>query len=250
MLLLHGAGQTRHAWRRAGEVLAASGRHAISLDARGHGDSAWAPDGDYSINSLIGDLHSVVAALGCRPALVGASLGGITGLLAQGESSVELFSALILVDITPSVDRSGVERIISFMRAHADGFESIEAANTAVAEYQPQRQGGHAQDGLRKNLRLRDGRYYWHWDPALLDHISELDLESAERMKAAARRLVLPTLLVHGKMSEIVSDDAAKEFLSLVPHARYVDVKDAAHMVAGDSNDRFNSAVLEFLAAV
>ncbi len=248
VLLLHGAGQTRHSWRRAAQALANSGRHAISLDARGHGDSDWAPDGDYSIDTLIGDLRHVIGELADRPALVGASLGGITGLLAQGESPDALFSALILVDITPSIDRSGVERIIAFMRAHADGFDSIEAATLAVAEYQPQRQAGRAQDGLRKNLRLRDGRYFWHWDPALLDHVSELDLQAAERMKAAARRLVLPTLLVHGKMSEIVSDDTANEFLSLVPHARYVDVKDAAHMVAGDSNDRFNAAVLEFLA--
>lgn len=249
VLLLHGAGQTRHAWRRAGEAIAANSMQAISLDARGHGGSDWAPDGDYSIDTLIADLRHVVRELGQLPFIVGASLGGITALLAQGESDEMLFRALVLVDITPRIDRAGVERIIEFMRAHAGGFESIEAAALAVAQYQPHRRNDTgALDGLRKNLRRRGDRYYWHWDPELLNHISELDLQSVDRMRDAARQLTLPTLLVHGKMSEIVSDETAREFLELVPHAQYVDVKDAAHMVAGDSNDRFNAAVLTFLA--
>ncbi len=250
VLLLHGAGQTRHSWRRAAEALAKDGWYAVALDARGHGDSDWAPDSDYSIDSLIDDLRFVVSQMRRPPALVGASLGGITALLAEGESDDSLFQALVLVDITPRIDRGGVERIIAFMRAHGDGFDSIESAAAAVEEYQPQRRNSQTLDGLRKNLRQRDGRYYWHWDPDLLDHISELDIESADRMKAAARRLSLPTLLVHGKMSDIVSDDTATEFLSLVPHAKYINVKDAAHMVAGDSNDRFNCAVQKFLSEV
>lgn len=248
VLLLHGAGQTRHAWRRAALALADAGWHAISVDARGHGDSDWSATGDYSIDELIADLRELIGQLHQPPAVVGASLGGITALLAQGESEESLITSLVLVDITPRIDRDGVERIIGFMRAHIDGFESLDAAASAVASYQPQRRASADSEGLRKNLRLRsDGRYYWHWDPRLLDHVSQLDLQALGRMERAAQRLTLPTLLVHGKMSDIVSDDTAKAFLALVPHASYVDVQNAAHMVAGDSNDRFNQSVIEFL---
>ena len=251
VLLLHGAGQTRHAWHAAATALAADGWRAISLDARGHGDSSWCPDGDYSIEQFIHDLRVVVdevAQSGQQPAVVGASLGGITALLAQGESSQEIFSALVLVDITPRIDEGGVAKILNFMRQHQDGFATLQDAADAVARYQSHRsRANKSVDGLRKNLRLVDGRYYWHWDPKLLDHVSRLDVEAVERQRAAAKKLSLPVLLVHGQMSEIVNDETAREFLQLVPHASYANVSNAAHMVAGDNNDLFASAVSEFL---
>jgi len=252
VLLLHGAGQTRHAWNGAAIALAAEGWHAISLDARGHGDSSWCPRGDYSIERFIGDLKYVVSEVqheyGQEPVVVGASLGGITALLAQGEIDEPLFSALVLVDITPRIDSGGVAKILKFMRDHQEGFASLQEAADAVARYQshrvrPDRTG----TGLRKNLRLVDGRYYWHWDPKLLDHVSKLDVEIVDRQRQAAKKLSLPVQLVHGQMSEIVSDETASEFLQLVPHASYVNVSNAAHMVAGDNNDVFASAVTSFL---
>ena len=252
VLLLHGAGQTRHAWHRAAVALANSGWRAISIDARGHGDSTWCPNGDYSIECFISDLKHVTAQLsdecGQVPAVVGASLGGITALLAQGESDHTLFSALVLVDITPRINSDGVAKILKFMSEHQHGFGSLQEAGDAVASYQPHRaRQRKSNEGLRKNLRLIDGRFYWHWDPKLLEHVSELDTESVDRQRAAARNLSLPVQLVHGQMSEIVSDETANEFLQLVPHASYVNVTNAAHMVAGDSNDVFANAVSKFL---
>ena len=252
VLLLHGAGQTRHAWKSAAVALAAEGWHAISLDARGHGDSAWCPDGDYSIEQFISDLKCVVTVVsdecGYAPAVVGASLGGITALLAQGEVDQALFSALVLVDITPRIDSGGVAKILKFMREHQQGFASLQEAADAVASYQSHRvRQARSAEGLRKNLRLVEGRYYWHWDPKLLDHVGKLDVEAVDRQRVAAKNLSLPVQLVHGQMSEIVSDETAREFLQLVPHASYVNVSNAAHMVAGDNNDVFAAAVSSFL---
>ncbi len=252
VLLLHGAGQTRHAWKGAATALASAGWHAISVDARGHGDSTWCPNGDYSIEQFVGDLKVITAAVsdeyGQAPAVVGASLGGITALLAQGETDRALFSALVLVDITPRIDSGGVAKILKFMREHHDGFGSLQEAAEAVARYQSHRpKQERSAEGLRKNLRLVDGRYYWHWDPKLLDHVGKLDVEIMDRQRQAATNLVLPVQLVHGQMSEIVSDDTAREFLQLVPHASYVNVSNAAHMVAGDNNDAFATAVSDFL---
>ena len=251
VLMLHGAGQTRHSWHRSALKIAESGFHVVTVDTRGHGDSSWSRNEDYSLDTLIADLQGIVQQLsGDRPFVVGASLGGITALLAQGETSEPLFGALALVDITPKIDMQGVARILDFMNRFADGFETVHQAANAVAVYKGKTapSGSQNPEGLLKNLRLRDdGRYYWHWDPALLDHVSGFGDEVMERQRSAARSLELPVLLLHGKLSEIVSDAHAEDFLALVPHARYVDVAQASHMLATDNNDIFANAIVEFL---
>jgi len=261
VLLLHGAGQTRHSWRHAGAVLAAAGLHAITIDTRGHGDSDWSKNGDYAIDTLIADLKSVVEHLGekdkQKPILVGASLGGITALLTEGESDQSIFQSLVLVDITPRIDQTGVKKILGFMQRYENGFDSVEQASKAVAEYQSHRQrisivsqsNETSAKGLKKNLRqAQDGRYYWHWDPQLMQHISTIDDAFYQRQRDAALELRLPVLLIRGQQSEIVSVESANELLQLVPHAQYVDIADAAHMVAGDNNDVFVNSVLEFIS--
>ncbi len=86
VILLHGGGQTRHAWGGTGRMLGAAGYNAVALDARGHGDSDWAPDGNYAQDTLVNDVKCVLAQLkGVRPAMMGASMGGATSLVAVGE---------------------------------------------------------------------------------------------------------------------------------------------------------------------
>jgi pimeloyl-ACP methyl ester carboxylesterase len=260
VLLLHGGGQTRHSWRETAVRLARSGSTAYALDQRGHGDSDWIADGSYAFADYADDARAVSDALaarsGTRPIVIGASLGGIAALLAEGKAAKAdreaLFSALVLVDITPRVDLNGVAKIQGFMRAHAaEGFGSISEAADAVAAYLPHRPRPRSYDGLRKNLRLDpDGRWRWHWDPKFLDGPRPVD--SARGMTEAAlveaaRCVRAPALLVRGTSSELVSPDHVREFLELVPHAEYMDVAGARHMVAGDRNDRFSAAILSFL---
>jgi len=250
VLLLHGGGQTRHAWGGTAAALAAAGRHAISLDLRGHGDSGWDPDADYAIDAFARDLSAVARQLPAKPAVVGASLGGLATLIAQGEHADPPASAIVLVDIAPRVDPAGVERIIGFMTAHPDGFATLEQAADAVAGYVPHRPRPRDLNGLRKNLRLGpDGRFRWHWDPRFMSGRRRPNAtQNPERLEAAARAIRVPTLLVRGRQSDVVSEDGARAFLAVVPHARYVDVSGAGHMVAGDQNDPFTAGVVEFLA--
>jgi len=157
---------------------------------------------------------------------------------------------VVLVDITPRVDMDGVAKIQGFMRAHAnEGFGSIGEAAAAVAAYLPHRKPPRSTDGLKKNLRLHpDGRWRWHWDPRFLDGRRSLDATRRENdLMQAARRLRMPALLVRGASSELVHDAHAREFLELVPHADFVDVTGARHMVAGDRNDQFAAAILAFI---
>jgi pimeloyl-ACP methyl ester carboxylesterase len=250
VILLHGGGQTRHAWGGTAAALAHEGWQAVATDLRGHGDSEWANDGDYRLEAHVRDLQAVAQQVGQKPALVGASLGGMVGLLAAGESA--LVSALVLVDIAPRTEATGVERILTFMTAHPDGFATLEQAADAVAAYQPQRPRPSRLDGLKKNLRHgEDGRYRWHWDPAMMSGERRLNAtRDPGRLQAAARGIRIPTLLVRGRMSDVVSAAGAREFLDLCPHAEYVDVSGAGHMVAGDQNDPFTAAVVEFLRRV
>jgi len=250
VLLLHGGGQTRHAWKRTALALAAEGRYALALDLRGHGDSGWSPDGNYDIESFAADVRLVANGLAPRPVLIGASLGGMASLVAEGEALEPFAGALVLVDITPRIDAAGAGKIRGFMAAHIeDGFASLEAAADAVAAYLPHRPRPKRLDGLRKNLRLGpDGRYRWHYDPAFVRGIPERIEDGREdRLTAAAARLRLPVLLVRGGSSELVSEEIAREFVALVPGAEYVDVAGAAHMVAGDVNDAFTQSVVSFL---
>jgi pimeloyl-ACP methyl ester carboxylesterase len=274
VVLLHGGGQTRHAWSSAGLRLGVSGYRALALDLRGHGESDWAAEGRYLPEHFVADLVAVVRALPRPPVVVGASLGGMTGLMAEGESDGPLLAGLVLVDVTPRLEVRGVTRIIEFMLARPEGFASLEEAADAVAGYRRHRARPRDLSGLRKNLRRGDdGRWRWHWDPAFigrgdpggLERVRRLALgeeappgaaaegtpgarfNNPERLLAAARRLSIPTLLVRGRESDVVSPRGVEEFLAAAAHARFVDVSDAGHMVAGDRNDAFNEAVLDFL---
>jgi non-heme chloroperoxidase len=251
IVLLHGGGQTRHAWGSAGEAFAARGRYALSVDLRGHGDSAWASDGDYSIAAFARDVRAVAASLSDPPVLVGASLGGLASLVAIGESDATVARALVLVDVTPTVEMDGAMRIRDFMLSGMDGFASLEDAADAIAAYLPNRDRPRDLSGLRKNLRQREGRWHWHWDPGFMGGRTGIDgqegLVDHDRLAAAAGRITVPTLLVRGRMSDIVSEAGVQELRALVPHAEIVDVAGAGHMVAGDRNDAFNAAVIEFV---
>lgn len=255
VLLLHGGGQTRHAWGRAAMAFAGAGYHAVSVDLRGHGDSDWSADGVYDIGRFADDVCAMSDQLGGRPALVGASLGGLAGLVAVGESEVPIATSLVLVDVAPRIERKGRDRIQEFMRAGMRGFDTLDDAADSISEYIPHRPRPSDVSGLRKNLRRRgDGRWYWHWDPRFIANRDGVDgqegLVNHERLCAAARKVRVPTLLVRGRMSDIVSDESVRELLELIPQAEVVDVAGAGHMVAGDENDAFNSAVIDFVTSV
>lgn len=257
VLLLHGGGQTRHAWGGTAQALAESGWYAVSLDLRGHGESAWSAEGHYHHSDFALDTVAVAKTLD-RPVLVGASLGGISALLAIAEGGEGIASALVLVDIATRMERAGASRIVEFMLSRPDGYESLDEVADAIAAYNPHRPRPKDLKGLEKNLRRGDdGRYHWHWDPRFLAgprHFSSQEIGEAEHkvtdssvLDSAARSLTIPTLLVRGRMSDLLSEEGARTFLEQVPHAKFADVSGAGHMVAGDRNDLFTNAVIEFL---
>lgn len=248
VLLLHGGGQTRHSWGGTAEHLAVRGYEAWTLDLRGHGDSGWSPDGDYTIEAMVEDLDAVCAEIGRAPVLVGASMGGIVGLVSEGSLRPRRMRGLVLVDIATQMEEQGVDRIVSFMSAAPEGFASLDEAADAIETYRPNRPRPSNLEGLKKNLRLgEDGRWRWHWDPAFLSGKSRNERRDPDALGNAARALVVPTLLVRGRVSDMLSLQGVEIFRQQCPHARFVDIADAGHMVVGDRNDAFTDAVVDFM---
>lgn len=258
VILLHGGGQNRHAWKGSAAALAGAGYYVIAYDARGHGDSEWSTAGEYDMEDNAGDLTALLALLGRPAAVVGASMGGMSSLWAQGAAATQLYAAVVLVDVTPRMELSGVTRIVGFMTANPDGFVSLDQAADVIASYNPHRERSGNVEGLRRVLQERAGRWHWRWDPRFITSKAEMmsgepyAIEQrmagmAQQMLSAAARLEVPTLLIRGGQSDLVSPETVREFLAAVPHATYVDVSGTGHMVAGDDNDAFTAAVLDFL---
>lgn len=249
VLMLHGGGQTRHSWKETGARLGERGLTVVTLDARGHGDSDWAPDGDYAPATLAQDVLMVLESLGRPAVVVGASMGGFSALLASTKAAADQLAALVLVDVVPRFEHAGAERIIAFATGNPDGFATLDEASDAIAAYLPHRRRPSNNDGLQRNLRQRaDGRWYWHWDPRVMMQGRIADVEYLiEDLEDAARGLSVPTLLVRGLLSDVVSERGAEDFLALVPHAQLVELHAAAHTAAADDNDAFTEALLDFV---
>ena len=247
VLFLHGGGQTRATWKSSLASVAALGFRGIAYDGRGHGESDWSPEGDYRLDAFASDLASVLDALRRPTILIGASLGGITSLLYLGEQQSTWVRGLVLVDVAPRINPTGVQRILDFMAANPEGFASIEEAAGAVRAYNPDRPRAPGTSGLAANLRKRNGRYFWHWDPAFLnDRRTERELLQS-RLDAAARRITVPSLLIHAGRSDVVTETEVRHLQELVPHCRYQRIEKAGHMVSGDANTVFNAAIRDFL---
>lgn len=249
VVLLHGGGQTRHSWSGAMRTLIGHGYRVINFDARGHGDSDWSPEGDYSLDARARDLQTVLAGHTEPAALVGASMGGMTSFYAIGKNMVPQTRALVMVDIVLRPAAAGVIKIQEFMQGHVDGFATLDEVADAVAAYNPQRPRPSDTSGLMKNVRLHeDGRLYWHWDPRMLDIDPNPDTPDwTDQLLAISANITVPTMLIRGGKSDIVDDEGVAEMCRLVPGTEVHEVAGAGHMVAGDKNDQFNSGMISFL---
>ncbi|OBI47529.1 peroxidase [Mycobacterium sp. E796] len=254
MVFLHGGGQTRRSWAKAAAAVAQRGFQAVTIDLRGHGESDWSSEGDYRVVSFAADVQEVLRTLPPQPVLVGASLGGFTTMLLEGELAPGTASAVVLVDIVPNMEQSGANRIHNFMSERVEsGFASLDEVADAIAEYNPHRPRPTDLDGLTTNLRRRGDRWYWHWDPQFISGTAPyppFEVTDADRMHTAVEAIVrngVPMLLVRGQVSDLVSQERADEFVARFPQVEFTDVRGAGHMVAGDRNDIFAEAVLDFL---
>ncbi|MDQ0691396.1 pimeloyl-ACP methyl ester carboxylesterase [Arthrobacter sp. W4I7] len=207
---------------------------------------------DYGIRAQAADLESALRDIRDRDpgwtVLVGASMGGMAAM-AFAAAHPDDVGGLVLVDIAPTTESAGTNRIKAFMSAGKRGFDTIGDAIDAVAEYRP---GAPRRDAasLRHNLRRgRDGRVYWHWDPEFHRPDNGLGDRARNRqmLLTAAEQITTPTLVVRGAESDVVSAAGVTELLGIMPHAEVVTIANAGHMVMGDDNANFVDAALAFI---
>lgn len=249
IIFLHGGGQTRHAWARAAESLSTHGWTTVTMDARGHGDSDWAPG--YRLDGFVDDLTAVIHTIAPRrpPIIVGASLGGRTALTAVGERKVAV-SGLVLADVAARSDPAEVHRIQSFFRETSSGFESLAAAGAAIDAFRGRTSTGRDPRGLSKNLRQRpDGRWYWHWDPRFLTYGDDVAEDDGARAQRAAEKVTVPALLVRGRRSAWSPRRRFDSLRQAIPHLDVAEV-DSDHMITGDDNASFTTRLTAFTASL
>ena len=247
VLLAHGGGQTRHAWGGAALALALRGWRAVSIDQRGHGDSDRSPEGHYLMGHFGADLRAVARQLD-RPVAVGASLGGIAALVAEGESPDPMLRAVVLVDITPRVRPEGGRAGRRFHegpcrdRLRLAGGSRRRGRRLPAEAQAPARPHRPAEEPARRRGRplvLALGPGVHHRRPRAAGGPGPPS--GSKPARACWPGGASPTLLVRGGSSDLVTETEARAFLDLAPHARFVDVSGAGHMVAGDRNDAFNT---------
>lgn len=247
VVLLHGAGQTRHAWDKAALELAAAGFRAVSVDLRGHGESGWAPDRNYDPAAYAGDVRALLRTLG-RPAfLVGNSLGAQAALLAAGESPGVEVAGVVVIDVASDTPGGVGVLLRRLIDASAAGFPSLETAATAVESARPDTQRPLDRSRLLRSLRQGDdGRLHWHWDPATREAGPVVDAASCSaRLSEAARNLRCPLLLIERPAANSPCDEALRRAVSGVGT---VLTAGSDPSLPGVGNEACVAALVEFLS--
>lgn len=249
MLLLHGFAQQCHSWDFVS--LAFSDRfHVTALDLRGHGDSDWAPDGDYSPETQQNDIQGVVQEVGLQDfVLMGLSMGGRNSFT-YASNHPDQIRAVVIVDAGPENQRAGTENIRQFVQQD-DELDSIDAFVDRVMAYNPRRDPVQLRGSLMHNLKqLPNGRWTWKYDKNLRGSNRRIgqDPVTTQRLWGYLEKLTCPTLVVKGELSDIMASDTASEMQQRIPNGQLATVPHAGHLVMGDNPAGFEAAVTEFLS--
>lgn len=249
MLLLHGGRQTAHSWDFFSLAMR-SEHHVYALDQRGHGDSDWAPDGDYSRQAHLKDIHGFGRAMGLdRFRLIGLSMGGMNSIT-YAATYPENVEALVIVDVGPEIMRENAEEQRRFNREanELDFDELIERAH----RFNPRRSKEHLANSLKHNLReLPNGKWTWKFDPVILHpdaHRNYASASTIDELWGLARTITSPTLIVRGGESQVFSQEQAEKLNAAIAGSRLVTIPKAGHTVPGDNPAAFEAAVRAFFA--
>jgi len=248
ILMLHGFGVSGHMFDEFAERMQ-DRYHLIALDQRGHGDTDWSPEGDYSRDAFVNDLEGFREALGIgRFILIGHSMGGLTAATYTVRNA-GIVRALVLVDVGPEASREGVENIQRFTRG-PDELEFEEFVQMAH-RFNQRRSLENIRERMRHRLKQTDsGKWTWKFDKRFREAPDDLRIGSQlsnDEMWQLFREIEAPTLLVRGAESDVLSPDVAERAVSEMHRARLVTVPGAGHSVPGDNPDDFTAAVTEFL---
>jgi len=235
IVFLHGGGLNAHTWDLVCLGLRRE-RHCFALDQRGHGDSEWSPEMDYTTESQVGDLEAFVDRLGLtRFVLVGMSLGGVNAMAWAGRYS-ERLAGLVIVDVGPEIRMAGVQKIAAFT-SEQKLLDSIDEVIERALAFNPRRDPRLLRLSLRHNLRQTPkGQWMWKYDQR---HRGKAEPGAYERRREllwdAVAKISCPTLVVRGAQSDVFHDEDAERLTAALPRGRWVRVENAGHTVQGDN---------------
>ena len=252
IIMLHGFAQQSHSWDFVALGLCDKFR-IVAFDQRGHGDSDWSQNHNYSLNDYHNDIDNLIKHLGLSETLmVGMSMGG-RNAFTYAASHPDLVSALVVVDAAPVAQSSGRDKIRNFV-SQEDVHPSIEEFVRMVHGYTPNRPIDQIWGSIKHNVKqLSDGSWTWKYDKFLRSPDRDFRSESkdvSDAMWASLDMLKAPTLLVVGEDSDIVSHDVANQMINRISNSQLVSIPNAGHRVMGDNPVAFQSAINEFLSNI
>ncbi|AOG02161.1 MAG: alpha/beta fold hydrolase [Blastomonas fulva] len=249
VLFFHGGGQSRSAWLGSAIAVAKAGYYGISVDLRGHGDSEWAADGDYLLDAYARDVERLLAHFARPVTLVGASRGGQAALVG-GSRHPGRVRLIMLADVAPLMEDSGINGIRNFFAEGAIGFATLDEAADSLSRNLDQPR---LVDSARLARAMRQdpsGHWHWRWDPATGRAEFLHPPSEGEALLAAAARVTSPVMLVRAEHSHLVTDAGVDRFRALAPQLEVIIAKGAGHMFTADRNDAFAAELLACLARI
>ena len=245
LVLLHGYTGHARSWDHFAARMTDRYR-VLVLDQRGHGESGWAAADQYGIDDMVLDLRAFVAALGLqRFTLLGLSMGGMVAMHYAGARPAEL-AALVIVDIGPELVAAGAARIQTGQR-ESDVFASKDAAFAAARAgnaVPPEDVHRHRVDN--NMMRLEDGSWTYRYDRALREP-GRLRVRDAAAGWRACANINVPTQLIRGANSDILSAASAARMIDAIPGAQFAEVAGSGHAIPLDAPDSFLNAARQFL---
>ena len=241
IMMLHGIQQQAHSWDFISLPLSVD-YHVIAVDQRGHGDSDWSPEEDYSTDAYVGDVEALVSAMGLKDFhLIGHSMGGRNSL-AWASGRPGALKSLTIVDTGPETQRHGSDRIQRF-RELPDELDTLEEFAARVMEYTGR---SHEQTlgALKYSIRQReDGKWTWKYDKVIRRRGFRAPAWTSEQLWAGWRKIDCPALVVRGARSDIFADETMVRMAAEHHDCTTVTVANAGHLVQGDNPPDFLKAV-------
>jgi pimeloyl-ACP methyl ester carboxylesterase len=234
LVLVHGGAQNAHTWDT---VALALGRPLVAIDLPGHGHSAHRDDHAYWPTENAAALEEAVRTLAPDArVVVGMSLGGLT-VLALTDRAPDLVRTLVLVDVTPGVNREKSSAIAQFIDG-PEFFESFDEILERTVQFNPTRKVSSLRRGILHNaIAAGDGRWRWRYDLPRRGSGEGDDgqvMPGLDNLWDAVERVKVPFMLVRGATSPVVDDEDVAEVTRRNPAAQVVVVEGAGHSIQGD----------------
>ncbi|KJS35729.1 MAG: hypothetical protein VR74_15330 [Hyphomonas sp. BRH_c22] len=245
LVLLHGFTGHARSWDPFAEAMTDRYR-VLSLDLRGHGETGWAGPGGYNIDAFVADIDCFAQAMKLESfSLVALSMGGLAAMVYAGQRPAALASC-VLIDFGPEIDLAGIGRIQSNVHAPDTFATRDEAFAVARADSDRQPEAAHRLRSDAGLMRTEDGQWTYRYDRALRVP-GELNLPNPETIWQTISHIEVPTLIVRGALSDILSPKVAQRMVETIPDARLETVAAAGHGVPYDAAEDFLAVTRNFL---